>query len=192
MDSVEMIRNRVAAVRAQSRALADSASGLDWSAPVLPGTSPLGLTLWHLPRTLDWLVNTTVRGVPEVADEPRFASLPDPGIFGFGTGLSPEQAQSAAGDVDPETLAAYADAVHQAADSWLATLSPGDLDKPVPEFRNRQKARPAYSTPAALAEVEHLPELPLGALLMRPATSHLLMHLGELELLIQQARQAAH
>ena len=191
MDAVGMVRNRVAAVRAQSRALADAAAGLDWATPVLPDTSPLGLTLWHLPRTLDWLVNTTIRGAHEVADDQRFGDLPDPDTFGFGTGLSAEQARTAAANVRPEPLAAYADAVHEVTDEWLATLTAEDLDRAVPEFRERQRSRPAYNTPAALAEVEHLPDLPIGVLLMRPATSHLLMHLGELELLIQQAKRTA-
>ena len=186
-----MLRNRVSAVRAQSRALADSAKDLDWATPVLPGSSPLGLTFWHLPRTLDWLVNTTIRGTHEVADDQRFGDLPDPDTFGFGTGLTTDEALTAAASVNPETLAAYADAVHEATDAWLQTLTGDDLDRAVPEFRERQRTRPAYNKPAALAEVEHLPDLPIGVLLMRPATSHLLMHLGELELLIQQARTTA-
>jgi len=154
VDAVGMVRNRVAAVRAQSRALADSAAGLDWASPVLPDTSPLGLTFWHLPRTLDWLVNTTIRGTQEVADGERFRALPDPDTFGFGTGLSADQARTAAATVRPEPLAAYADAVHEAADAWLGTLTAEDLDRTVPEFRERQ------------------------------------MHLGELEVLIQQATRA--
>lgn len=187
MNAVDVLRNRVAGVRTQGRALAESAAGLDWSAAVLPGTSPLGLTFWHLPRTVDWLVNTTIRGLPEVADK-HTAGLPDADTFGFGTGLSTEQARAAAAQVQPDALAAYADAVHEAADAWLATLDDAALDQPVAEFRDRQHARPAYCTPEALAEVAHLPDQPIGVLLMRPATSHLLMHLGELELLIQQAR----
>src|SRR4051812_39542100 len=123
-----MVRNRVAAVRSQSRALAESAAGLDWATSVLPDTSPLGLTFWHLPRTLDWLVNTTIRGTHEIADDHRFGDLPDPDTFGFGTGLSAEEARIAAAGVRPEPLAADADAGHEAADAWLATLSAEDLD----------------------------------------------------------------
>jgi hypothetical protein len=190
MNAVDMLRNRVTAVQMQSRTLAESSAGIDWSEPVLPGTSPLGLTFWHLPRTLDWLINTTIRGEAEVVDDPAFAGLPDPDRYGFGTGLSAEQAKSAAEQVDRDTLVAYAEAVHSAADTWMLSLSPDDLDRAVPEFAARQATRPAYDTPAARAEVEHLPALPVGALLMRPATSHLLMHLGELDVLIQQALRA--
>ena len=189
MDAVALLRNRVAAVGANTRSLIGQAEGLDWVTPVLPGTSPIGLTLWHLPRTVDWLVNTTVRDVDEVADSPEFADLPDPDAYGFGTGLTAEQASEAAGQVRPETLLAYADKVHQVADDWLASLSGSDLDTPVSGFQDRQRRRPAYCTDAALAEVQHLPALPLGELLLRPTISHLLMHGGELDLLIQHAKR---
>ena len=187
MDAIALLRNRVEAVGGSARSLIDRADGLDWVNPVLPGTSPLGLTLWHLPRTVDWLVNTTVRGADEVADSADFADLPDPDTYGFGTGLSAQQAGEAAAQVGAQMLLAYADAVHRAADAWLATLCEADLDSPVVGFRERQQRRPSYCTDAALAEVQHLPDLPLGELLLRPAISHLLMHGGELDLLLQYA-----
>jgi hypothetical protein len=187
MDAVALLRNRVAAVGANTRALVTRAEGVDWATPVLPGTSPIGLTLWHLPRTVDWLINTTVRDAPEVADSPEFGELPDPDSYGFGTGLSPKQASDVAGHVRAEPLLAYAEAVHQVADAWLATLSDDDLDAPVAGFRDRQRRRPSYCTDAALTEIEHLPDLPLGQLLLRPAISHLLMHGGEIDLLLQYA-----
>lgn len=189
MDAVALLRNRVEAVGANSRSLIAQAQGLDWAHPVLPGTSPLGLTLWHLPRTVDWLVNTTVLGAAEVADSPEFADLPDPDTFGFGTGLTPEQAGDLAGQVRPEPLLAYVDKVHAMADAWLATLGDDDLDVPVAAFRDNQRRRPSYSTDAALAEIQHLPDLPLGQLVLRPAISHLLMHGGEVDLLVQHARR---
>ena len=187
MDAVALLRNRVAAVGANTRSLISRADGLEWVAPVLPGTSPLGLTLWHLPRTVDWLVNTTVRDADEIADAAEFSDLPDPDSYGFGTGLTPEQAAEAAGQVRAQALLAYADEVHKAADAWLTTISDADLDAPVAGFRDRQRRRPSYCTEAALSEVQHLPDLPLGELLLRPTISHLLMHGGELDLLIQYA-----
>jgi hypothetical protein len=190
MDAVALLRNRVAAIGASTRSFVSDAREVDWTSPILPGTSPLGLTLWHLPRTVDWLVNTSVRGEAEVADDGRYAELPDPDRFGFGTGLSAEQVSEVAATVSPEPLLAYADEVFRVADDWLATLTAADLDQPVAEFRERQRSRPSYCTDAALAEVEHLPDLPLGVLLVRPAVSHLLMHSGEVDLLIQQARRS--
>jgi hypothetical protein len=188
MRAVDVVRNRVAAVASMVLEQAEAASALDWSRPLLPGTSPLGLTLWHLPRTTDWLL-ATIRGGPEVADDDvLYDRLPDPERFGFGTGLTPVAAAEAAAGVDRTALSRYVTAVAAHADEWLSTLSDDDLDEVAVEFVDRQQRRPAYSTPEALAEVTHLPTLPIGVLLMRPAVSHQLMHLGEIDLLVQQAR----
>ena len=146
--------------------LIETAAGLDLVQPVLPGTSPLGLTLRHLPRVQDWLVNTSIRNVPEVVA--AFAGLPDPERFGFGTGLTPDDAADAARAVDLDVLRAYADAVTAGILEWLPTLSAADLDW-VPPFAERQQTRASYSTPAALADVAGLHGVPVGVVLMRPA-----------------------
>ena len=188
MDAVTLLSNRISAVSASVRGLIEEAAGLDLVQPVLPGTSPLGLTLWHLPRVQDWLVNTTIRNVPEVVAE--FPGLPDPERFGFGTGLTPVDAGDAAGAVDLDVLLSYADAVTAGILEWLPTLSPDDLDW-VPPFAERQQTRASYCTPAALADVAGLHGVPVGVLLMRPAVSHVFHHAGEVEVLIGVARSAS-
>jgi DinB superfamily len=185
MDGVALIRNRVAAANTNLHTMVGRAHDVDWVTPVAPGTSPIGLTLWHVPRTLDWLLNTCIRGEREVADGSEFTKLPDPEIYGFGTGLTPAEASEAAAGVEPETLLRYADQVRDEFDEWLGSVNDDDLDRPVDGFDARQRTRPAYCTPAALSEVDGLGELPLGVLLMRPAVSHVLMHFGELSTLIQ-------
>ena len=188
MNAIELLANRVTGVHGALVGLVADAATVDWATPVRPGTSPVGLTLWHVPRTQDWLVNTCVRGGEEVADRPEFAALPDPDVFGFGTGLSPEQASTAAAGVKPDLLLDYADAVRADIVSWLGELSETDLDVPATDFMGRQQRRPAYCTEAALEEVAHLPDLPVGVLLLRPVMSHVLMHLGEVDTLVQLAR----
>lgn len=47
------------------------ADGPVWSRAVLPGTNPVGFTLWHCARTLDWGMQRTARGVDEVASRPE-------------------------------------------------------------------------------------------------------------------------
>src|SRR4051794_16969469 len=187
MDAVALVRNRVGAVNANLHVMVGRSSEVDWITPVAPGLSPIGLTLWHIPRTLDWLLNTCIRATTEAADRREFGSLPDPNQYGFGTGLTPAEASVAAGTVDADLLLQYADQVHDEFDDWLSSLADGDLDAPVEGFDERQNARPSYCTPAALAEVEGLGELPLGLLLMRPAVSHVLVHFGELDTLLQLA-----
>lgn len=185
MNAIELLRGRSAAITGAVIELCGLLDGIDIVEPVVPGTSPIGLTLWHIPRTQDWLVNTSIRGVAETADRFR-DGLPDPERFGFGTGLTPEEARAAAAAIVPARLAAYAADVGSDLEAWLGSLDEAELDV-VPPFGLRQAARAAYVTPAALEEIEGLDGLTTGALLARPGLTHLLCHLGELELLIQVA-----
>lgn len=187
MKTADLLRNRVAAVAGTTRELRAETASLDWTRPLLPGTSPLGLTFWHLPRTLDWVVNTCIRDTAEVADGAAYGALPDPDRFGFGTSLSPDEAVALAAGVDRDELDTYADAVHANVDEFLASLSDDDFDRVVSEFPQRQNRRPAYATPGALAAVEHLNALPLGVLFARPGMAHLLVHVGEVDLIKQLA-----
>ncbi|MBV9368458.1 MAG: DinB family protein [Frankiales bacterium] len=187
MNAADLLRNRVAAIAAGTRDLRTATASLDWTKPIAPGTSPLGLTFWHLPRTFDWLVNTCIRDTAEVADGPSYGGLPDPDRYGFGTALTPDEVSAVAADVDRDQLETYADAVHAQVDEFLASLSDDDLDRIVVGFTDRQQRRPSYAKPGALAEVVHLDALPLGVLFARPGLSHQLMHVGELDLLKQLA-----
>lgn len=187
MNAIDLLRNRMAAVSASVVGSLDELTGIDLKTPLLPGTNPLGLTLWHVSRTQDWLVQTSVRGIPEVVERFR-DGLPDPDLYGFGTGLSTEAAIAAAMMVDQDRLAAYATAVGEEIDHWLTTLDEADLDV-VPPFDARQATRSAYSTPEALVEVDGLEGLKTGELLLRPTMSHLFHHLGEVDLLGQLARR---
>ena len=189
VNAIELLRNRQAAVTGNLAGQMGELDGIDLVSPVAPGTSPIALTLWHIPRTQDYLVSTCLRGVGEVAD--RFGEgLPDPERYGFGSGLSPDDARQAAAAVRLPQLLDYATAVGNEIDAWLGSLNEADLDA-VPPFLARQRARAAYVTPAALADIEGLDGLPVGLLLLRPGFSHLLGHLGEVDILAQIARARA-
>jgi hypothetical protein len=189
MNAIEILRNRRAAVTSGVISALDDLADVDLAHPVVPGTSPLGLTLWHIPRAQDWLVHTCIRGVAEVADGFTLG-LPDPERYGFGTGLTPHDAQAAASSVVPQHLADYAIAVGEELDGWRAALAESDLDA-IPPFASRQQARAAYVTREALADIEGLDGLTVGVLLLRPAMTHAFRHLGELETLGSIARTTA-
>ncbi len=44
----------------------------------LPNTNLIGFDLWHVARAPDWAAQTMARGVPEVLEDPRWASLGSP------------------------------------------------------------------------------------------------------------------
>jgi hypothetical protein len=187
MRATDLLRNRAAAVHGALHELAGSVAGLDLAEPVVPGTSPLGLTLWHIPRSQDWTVQTCIRAEREVVED--FADgLPDPESYGFGTALTPEQARAAGAAVDLPTLLAYADAVAATVDAWLADVTEDELDV-VPDIVERQRVRAAYSTPGALDELAGLRGVPAGLLVMRPAIAHCFVHVGEVDALVQVARR---
>jgi hypothetical protein len=140
---------------------------------------------------LDWLVNGSVRGVSEVADGPGYGELPNPDLFGFGSGLTPAQVAAASEAVNREDLLRYVSEVGESVLDWLAVIDPALLDHPVSEFYERQNRRPSYATPEALDEIDGLGGLPLGILLVRPGVSHLFAHLGEANVLIQLERSLA-
>ena len=188
MDTRIVIHNRIQGALNFCSGLIDESSGVDWKTPAFDGASPVALTLWHVPRTLDWLVNTSVRGVAEVADRPSYGELPSPDVYGFGTGLTPDQVAAATDLINHDDLLRYVTEVGESVQEWLAGLDPVLLDDPVAEFDERQHSRPAYASPAALAEVDTLGVLPLGILLVRVGVSHLFMHLGEANALLQLAR----
>ena len=90
---------------------------------------------------------------------------------------------------DPARLRAYAVAVRDEIDVWLAGLTDEDLDA-VPPFAARPQSRAAYSTPEALADVASLDGLTIGVLFLRPATTHVFRHLGEVDALLSIVRAA--
>jgi hypothetical protein len=188
VDTRIIIHNRMQGALNYCRDLIENSTGGDWKTPAFVGASPVALTLWHVPRTLDWLVNTSVRGVAEVADRPSYGELPDPNEYGFGTGLTPEQVAATTDLVNRDDLLRYVMEVGESVQEWLASVDPVLLDDPVTDFDEHQHARPAYVRPEALAEIDGLAALPLGILLVRPGVSHLFAHLGEAEVLLQLAR----
>jgi hypothetical protein len=191
MDAKDLIAHRMNGIVEATLGLVVQSEGIDWTTPVLPATSPIAVTLWHVPRTLDWLVNGSVRGATEVADTSVYGSLPDPNVFGFGTGLTEDQVSVAAAAIGRAAVIDYAKAVQESLTGWFAELDPATLDEPVTGFDDRQMRRPSYCTSEALAEIEGLGDLPLGILLARPGMGHLFWHLGEADLLLQQAQRLA-
>lgn len=100
-----------------------------------------------------------------------------------------QQAESIAAAVGAGVLAAYNDAVRAEALPWLAELNDSELDR-VPDFRAQQE-RGGYARPEVWQEIADLEGLPVGIFLLRPCVSHVRVHLGEIDLLLQLANQGS-
>jgi DinB superfamily len=113
MRAIELLTIQLNGVNGLYHKVADDLTASEWTTRVFDGCNRIGFTLWHLPRTLDWAVQTVIRGAPEVITATTWSgrgALQTPGI---GAGMTPEEADALAAMVSPADVLAYADAVHQ-------------------------------------------------------------------------------
>ena len=149
----------------------------------------LAFDLWHIARTQDWALQTLVRGIPEIIDEPRWEwLLLAPGL---GVGLSEAQADDLAHRVTLAEALEYADATHQAIVGWLRKVSDRELSR-TPDVPKHLTRYPVYLEQAMRDEVPWMCERPQVWRCLAPALGHVRDHLAEMDLLKQQlrARQA--
>lgn len=173
--SFNMMRDRLATV-----------SDSEWIDREIPRTSLIGFTFWHAARTIDWGVHCAIQGLPEVADRPEWRRL-RAAELAFGAGITSEEADGVAQSVSRTDVAGYLDAVRGAALGWLRDRSDADLDR-VPEFEAHQRVNPRYVTPPVWNEVSDFVGVPTWHILARPCISHIRVHAGEIDTLLQAMR----
>jgi hypothetical protein len=134
--------------------------------------------LWHMTRIEDVVINTLLRGAPEVLDAGDW-----PGRLGVearlvGTGDTEDDVHGFSARVEVAALLAYRDAVGRATRAWVADLDFATLDA-VPDAAARVEAAPAFVGERA----QWLPRFYTGKsaafLLTFPITNHGFMHWAE-------------
>ncbi|HKV29477.1 MAG TPA: DinB family protein [Candidatus Dormibacteraeota bacterium] len=158
----------------------------EWIAREIRGTSLPGFTFWHAARIIDWGIHCAIQGVPEVADRTEWSGLRATELA-YGAGISQAEADSVAHSVDRTDVAGYIAEVRQAALGWLRDLSDQDLDR-VPDLEAHQRVKPRYLTPEVWSEVSDLAGLPTWQILARPCISHIRVHAGEIDVVLQSLR----
>jgi len=163
--------------------------GLDdeeWNRRALPGTSKLGFILWHCARIVDWTVHSALTGRPEVADGPRWRErFPRRALYG--AGIPDSVADQLTDSTTRGDVADYLGEVRVAVTEWLGRQTDADLDARVP-LKANQANRPDYLEPVVWAEVEGLDGLPAWQVLARPSISHVRVHVGEFDVLLNALR----
>ncbi|MGE5335535.1 MAG: DinB family protein [Nitrososphaerota archaeon] len=154
---------------------------------ILPRTNLLAFTLWHVARTQDWALQTLVRGVPEMIDDPRWQGRGRLVTHGIGVGLSEAQADALARNVALADVLEYADAVHQAILTWLRAIPDVELARQ-PDIPAHLQRYPVYLEPAMREEVPWMFQHPQVWRCLMPAVAHVRDHLTEIDLLKQQSR----
>jgi hypothetical protein len=154
-----------------------------WAEVAFEGANPSGFTLWHCARTIDWGVECAIRGVDEVARRPAWVSR-IPARFRFGAGISPSAAREVAALFSPSVVADYLEAVKTESLGWLEAQSDATLDV-VPDFRAHNECVDGYTDPKVWSEIQGLEGIPAWEILARPCISHIRIHIGEVDTMLQ-------
>lgn len=156
-------------------------SAAEWLDRAAPGQNRIGFTIWHMPRTQDNIVQLWIRGEREVMHGVEWAKWHALRPYGIGTGISFDEAEAVATQVNLTETLAYADAVHAEIMGWLRQCSDEDLDH-VPDVAAHLAPYPEYQLAEYQRQLGILFNQPTWSLLMRPCIGHLHRHLGELQL----------
>jgi hypothetical protein len=142
---------------------------------------------WHVARTQDWALQTLVRGVPEMIDDPRWQGRGRLVTHGIGVGMSGEQADEMACHLVLADILEYADTVHQAILTWLSAI-PDDERTREPDVPVHLQRYPIYLELAMREEVPWMFQHPQVWRCLMPVLVHVRDHLAQVDLLNRQRR----
>ncbi len=136
--------------------------------------------VWHLARVEDVVINTIIRGEPQVLVAGDWQARMRVADERVGTGFEESEVEQLSRSVDVEALDAYWQAVRRATAEWLATVPAGTFEA-VPDVRGRLAAIPAIA-PAKAQEglIGFWSGRPASFLVRFPLISHGYLHLGEM------------
>lgn len=166
-------------VRSLLGGLLEGVTREEWLAAPAPGQNPIGFTAWHVPSIQDWAIHTwmqngePLRARPEWREKGMMTSF-----LPIGIGLA--GAQEIAGATTPVDVLAYADAVLDAATTFVTGL-PAEAFETVPASRLHLSDE-RYQAAEYLDEVSDMYEQPYWRLFAGACTGHCRGHLGEMEL----------
>jgi hypothetical protein len=187
MRAIELLTIQFNGVNTILHDIADDLTSDELTTRILPGANLLAFDLWHAARTQDWALQTLVRGIPELIDEPQWQGRGALATHGIGVGLTESQADEMARDLALADILAYADAAHQTIVSWLGEQSDNDLEHH-PDVPAHLARYPIYLETAMREEVPWMFLRPPVWRCLAPAIGHVRDHLAEIDLLKRQLR----
>lgn len=189
MTGVDVLRMMLEGSFNLVRTRMDELSDAEWDQRAMHGTNKLGFILWHSTRIIDWTVNCAIQGAPEVAGHKPWSDLFPAGSL-YGAGITQTLADTIPSQVSRADALAYLAEVRTGVMQWLDRQTPESLDA-VPALRAHQQRTPGYLDPSVWAEVESLDGLAAWQLLARPSISHVRIHVGEYDVLLNALRSKA-
>lgn len=142
------------------------------------GLNSIVWLLWHMTRFEDVVVNTVIRGVPEVLD--RDGWLVRLGLDSrlIGTGAGDDEVADFSARADPALVRAYRSAVGRETHAWAETADFAALDT-VPDVAARLAQAPASVTERAAWVQALWTGRTAHGLLLLPVLGHSHIHIGE-------------
>ena len=187
MRVTELLTLQFKTVHAILHNTADDLTAEELTTRALPGTNLLAFDLWHVARARDWALQTMVRGVPELIDEPRWQGRGAFATRGIGVGLTEAAADELARTLALADILEYADATHAAIITWLGEQSDDALTEH-PDVPAHLARYPVYLSDAMREEVPWMYQQPPVWRCLNPANMHVRDHLAEMDLLKRQLR----
>jgi hypothetical protein len=146
--------------------------------------------LWHCARSIDWQINCEIRGVPEVADQPRWKDRLSLDAW-FGYEVSLETACRVAATVSRSDVIEYAGEVKANIAPWLEALSEDQLDA-LPDLESNYRSNGTYvDVPRHEAWIKEDSDTPVWRMLAGACIGHVRGHVAEIRTLNQVLRKRA-
>ena len=187
MRAMELLERQFGSVNTILHDVADDLTQEEMTTRSLASTNLLAFDLWHVARVQDWALQTLVRGVPELIDEPRWHDRGQLATHGIGVGMTSDRADELARSLALADMLAYADAVHGGIISWLRAHTDEELERQ-PDVPAQLARYPVYLETAMREEVPWMFERPQVWRCLAPALGHNRDHLAEMDLLKRQLR----
>lgn len=190
MNAVTLFKHQLTTVNHILLDVAGDLTAAEWTARPGPGRNLLGFSLWHVPACQDWIIQTWIRGVPEVRERSEWMERGGLNLSRRAFGIPLTEADAVAYDTCSADVLAYADAVLAEGLAWLETLTESDLEQ-VPEARPHIPPYPTYQTPEFLADVAGDWDLPVWGHLDGSCIGHCRDHLSEVMVFKEILRRTA-
>jgi hypothetical protein len=190
MRAATLLRQQTAELDQRLRDGIADVSDVEWHTRAAPNTNLIGFICWHVARNQDVIVQTLIRGEPELIMREMWAhmsGLPAGGDDGLGIGISLAQADAIALATTRDGVQAYSAAVFAMLCEWLETLTDDELDLR-PDCLAHIAAIPAYQTSFWHRIAQAFAAMSIAEILGYYCIAHPYQHVAEIGLLTQLLR----
>jgi hypothetical protein len=191
MRATTLLQQQIAVLDQRLQDSIADVSDAEWRTRAAPNTNLIGFTYWHVARTQDVIVQTLIRGDPElITREPwaRMSGLHAGDNLGIGTGISLAQADAISLAITRDSMRAYSAALFTMMCDWLETLTDDELDHR-PDCPANIAAIPAYQSALWHQIAQAFAAKSIAEILGYYCIAHPYQHLAEIGLLTQLLRR---